>query len=258
MDKKMLELWYAYPDDLLKDGVAEGCAALLSDDERVRAGAFRFERDRREFLATRALVRTALSSHRATPPEGWRFSHSEFGKPSADPDCGLHFNLGNSHTLVVCLISDVSAVGVDVEPLGHMEQIAELAPSVFSSLELAQLDALQGGEKLSRGLSLWTLKESYIKARGMGLSMPLKRFSFLFGEDCGIRLELDPGMDDHAERWRFCLLDHAGHRIALMVDQVAGSDLQIWDLRHLAASPARLSSEEPEWFPRTAQCALEC
>jgi 4'-phosphopantetheinyl transferase len=251
--RRPLDLWFAYPDDLLKDEVAVACAALLTGDERARWQAFRFERDRREYLATRALVRAALSHYRAIPPQAWRFSCNEFGKPSTDPACGLEFNLANAHNLVVCLIAEGSAVGVDVEPYDHKEQIAELAPNVFSARELAQLDALNGVGKLDRGLSLWTLKESYIKARGMGLSLPLQKFSFLFGDAEGIRLELDPSLEDKAERWRFGLLEHAGHRIALMLERAAGSDVQVWESRPLLASPTLLPAGVAEWFPRIPQ-----
>jgi len=72
------------------------------------------------------------------------------------------------------------------------KQIMELVPKVFSPVEQAQLAALADAEKLDRALSLWTLKESYIKARGLGLLVPLDEFSFVFGGAEGIRLEIDP------------------------------------------------------------------
>ena len=249
MEKKLLDLWYAYPEDLLAEDVAAACASLLSEDERARWQRFRFEHGRREYLATHALVRTALSHYRETSPEHWRFTQNEFGKPAVDPDCGLRFNLANSRELVVCLVAEGAEVGVDVEPHARRGQIAKIAKEVFSPLELAQLDALSGSEKLDRGLSLWTLKESYIKARGMGLSLPLKKFSFLFDGARGINLELDPSLDDKAERWRFCLLEHAGHRIAAMTERSADTNLEIWEAHPLLAPPKRLPGCVAEWLP---------
>jgi 4'-phosphopantetheinyl transferase len=122
---------------------------------------------------------------------------------------------------------------------------------VFSALELAQLDALRGQERLHRALRLWTLKEAYIKARGMGLALPLNTFSFLFGGAEGIRLELDPAVDDEPGRWRFCLLDHAGHCIALMArrGEAAAPQLQIWKARPVCAPPVRLPAGGEMWFP---------
>jgi len=250
MDKEPLSLWCAYPDDLLTDRAEQACAQLLSEDEHARWQAFKFDRHAREYLATHALARTALAHYRPLAPQDWRFTLNSYGKPIAEPECGLRFNLSNSPGLVVCLIARGAEVGVDAEPCERAGEIAELAPDVFSPLELAQLEALRGQEKLDRVLRLWTLKEAYIKARGMGLTLPLKKFSFLFGGAEGIRLELDRDVDDKPGRWRFCLLEHAGHRIALMAGQAAAPELQIWEARPLSAPPARLAAGGELWFPQ--------
>jgi len=244
-----LQLWCAYPDDLLTDQVARACVSLLSEDERDRWQAFKFDRHRREYLATHALARTALSHCHPLAPEAWRFQLNNHGKPTTDPECGLRFNLSNSLGLVVCLIAYGVEVGVDVEPYERAGEIVELAPDVFSPQELAQLETLRGMEKLNRALSLWTLKESYIKARGMGLALPLDKFSFLFDSAERIRLDLDPCLEDLAERWQFCLIEHAGHRIALMVEQATAPKLQIWETRSLLAPPNQLAAGAQKWFP---------
>ena len=250
MDKKPLTLWCAYPADLQGDGVAAACAALLSDEERARVARFKFERNRLESLATRALVRTALSRSRPVSPRGWQFKSNAQGKPEVDPECGLRFNLSNSVGLVVCLVAEGgSDVGVDVELFERAEQIMEVLPKVFSPIEQAQLEALPEAERRDRALSLWTLKESYIKARGLGLLIPLDKFSFAFDESGGIRLEMDSSLDDTAERWRFCQIDHAGHRIAVMVDRSAADELELWEARPVLAPPVRVNLGTVRWFP---------
>lgn len=250
MDNEPLYLWFAHPGDLLSEAVTRRCEQLLSEDERERWQRFRFNRRRMEHLITRTLVRTALSHYHPLAPEAWRFKMNAYGKPTTDPDCGLRFNLSNSPELVACLISKGAEVGVDIEPHERAGSIVELAPQVFSPLEIAQLDEFAGQEKLDRALSLWTLKEAYIKARGMGLSLPLNKFSFLFGGRNGIRLEVDPSLCDEPERrWRFCLLNYAGHRIALMTERATAPDLQRWEARPVLAPPARLPDDEILWFP---------
>jgi 4'-phosphopantetheinyl transferase len=253
MNNKPLDLWYAYPDDLLSEQVAEACALLLSEDEQARWKRFRFPRHAREFLATRALVRTALSHYDPRAPAAWRFQANEHGKPAAEQAASLCFNLSNSPGLVVCLISHGAEVGVDVEPHERADTIAELAPDVFSPLELAQLEELRGIERADRALSLWTLKEAYIKARGLGLALPLNKFSYLFGGAEGIRLELDPSLGDEPGRWRFCLLDHAGHRIALMAEHATAPAVQMWETRLLPATPIRTPVGGEPWFPRVRE-----
>ena len=249
-DRSPLNLWLALPEDFSTDEVVRKYAPLLTEDERTRWQRFRYPRHRREYLATRALVRSALSHYRPLAPEEWRFQPNAHGKPATDPDCGLRFNLSNSLGLVVCLIGTGSDVGVDVESCERAQKIADLAPEVFSPLELAQLEALPIDEKLNRALSLWTLKEAYIKARGMGLSLQLSKFSFAFGGADGVRLELDASLcDEPGRKWRYCLHDHAGHRIALMADRQDVPDLELWEFRPLPASARRLPETRNPWFP---------
>ncbi len=266
-----LQLWYAWPADLSEAGVEAACAALLNDAERERAARFRFDRHRREYLASHALARTALSHAHPLPPHAWNYSVNAYGKPSPLPECGLRFNQSNSVELAVCLVAthgienETKAgpeVGVDVEAFSRAEEIVPLAPKVFSPAEQAQLNALPAAERPHRALSLWTLKEAYIKARGIGLALPLRSVSFLFGESQGIRLEVDPGVDLNPSLWRFCLLDHMQHRIALVVEAAAADNLEIraieipvleiFEARPPFAPPTRLPSGSETWFPLLA------
>ena len=141
MDKDTLHLWCAYPDDLRDEEAAQACIRLLSDEERARCQRFKFEKNRREYLATHALERIALSHHSGIAPDALRFRFNAYGKPAIDPDCGLRFNLSNSLSLVVCLISEGAEVGVDVESHARAASIAEVGPRMFSPEELAQLEA---------------------------------------------------------------------------------------------------------------------
>ncbi len=249
MEKQTLHLWCAYPGDLLDEEAAGACLRLLSEDEHERWRKFRFERHRREYLATHALARTALSHSSSPPPEAWQFKLNAHGKPSVDPECELRFNLSNSPDLVVCLIGKRMEVGVDVEPRARAKSIAEVGERMFSTEELAQLDSLREEQRPERRLRLWTLKEAYIKARGMGLALPLDRISFLFDEPEQIRMVLDPSLDDEPRRWRFCLLDHADHCIALMVENSAAPVLHFWEARLPSSVPARLIPATELWHP---------
>ena len=251
-DENTLDLWLAYPEDLLAAGAREACEAILGEKDLERAARYRFEQHQREFLTTRTLARTALSWHAGEAPEAWRFPTNEHGKPGIEPECGLRFNLSNSEAITVCLIARGREVGVDVEPRRRAAQIAEVARKAFSAQEREQLEALEGEARMERALTLWTLKEAYIKARGMGMALPLEKISFLFGGAAGIELAAGPEVDEAPQRWRFCLLDRAGHRIALMTEQNAEADpeLRVWEARPATAPPRRLEAGKQEWFPR--------
>jgi 4'-phosphopantetheinyl transferase len=121
---------------------------------------------------------------------------------------------------------------------------------VFSRAERSQLDELEGAAKLDRALSLWTLKEGYIKARGMGLALPLEKISFLYDGVEGIRLEIDSDVDTNPSRWQFCSFDHAGHRVAVVVEQENVAEMNLWEARPLLAPPSCLGACNARWFPR--------
>ena len=249
MNPDSVHLWCAYPDDLLDEESAQACANLLSEDERARWQALRFERHRREYLATHALLRNALSHYGNLAPADWRFTKNAHGKPAVEPRCGLRFNLSNALGLVVCLISGNAEVGVDVEPHPRAASIAEVAQRMFSPEELAQLRALREEEQRGRCMHLWTLKEAYVKARGIGMSLPTNKFSFLFDATGAVTLEIDPSLGDDPSRWRFCMLNHAGHSIALMVESSCMRELKVWEARAPIAAPAVLALASGPWFP---------
>lgn len=242
-DGNALHLWCAYPDDLVNEEAARSCEALLSAEEHARWQRFRSEHKRGEFLTTHALARMVLSHYRSRSPHDWRFTANAHGKPVLDPDCGLRFNLSHSPGLAVCLVVDAAVeVGVDVEAISRAAQIAEVAHKAFSTTELALLDALVQAERLDRCLSLWTLKEAYVKARGVGMgsALPLRDISFLFDEAGAVRLEVDRSLDENAARWDFRLLDHAGHRVAVAAEGTCGWDLEMWEARPADAPPKKI------------------
>lgn len=250
MNANTFHLWCAFPADLLKEEAAAACAALLNGEETARWQRFRFDRHRRAFLATHALVRSALSCYRPTRAADWQFVAGEHGKPALTPGCGLRFNLSNALDLVVCLVAERAEVGIDTEPHSRAEEILALAADVFSAQERDQLNALPAGAQPARALSLWTLKEAYVKARGLGLSLPLADFSFLFDPGGDIRLVLTPALHDAAQNWRFTLLDHAGHRIALVVEAAAAGAIELLEARPPFAAPTKIDLPLIEWFPR--------
>ena len=84
-------------------------------------------------------------------------------------------------------------MGVDVEDTERSGETVEIADQFFSPLEAAALRALPADRQRARFFDYWTLKEAYIKARGMGLAIPLEQFSFLLDDwPAPIRVAFDP------------------------------------------------------------------
>jgi 4'-phosphopantetheinyl transferase len=127
----------------------------------------------------------------------------------------LSFNIAHTDGLIVCACA-MSTVGVDTELVRTDRAPLDVADRYFSQAEVAELRALPREAQPERFFQYWTLKESYIKATGKGLSTPLDRFSFLLERPGRIELSIDASLEDHARRWRSWVLEAApGYLVAL-------------------------------------------
>ena len=91
---------------------------------------------------------------------------------------------------------------------------------------MAALRKLPEKEQLDRFFLYWTLKESYIKARGMGLVIPLSHFSFLF--ENAISIAFDPRLEDDPESWQFTALSYSRrHAVAASFRCKAGEEVRL-------------------------------
>jgi 4'-phosphopantetheinyl transferase len=193
------QLWWVNPDVFVASPAA---LALLSEAERAQHQRFIPPQKRHEYLVTRVLVRTVLGRALGVAPQTLQFIANEWGRPALWPPAPLHFNVSHTDGLVLCLVSPDPAIGVDTERLARAPDLLALAPTVFAPQELRDLAALPASEQAHRAVLLWTLKESYIKARGMGLALPLDGFAFRFDAD-RVRLEVSPALEDDGNRWQF-------------------------------------------------------
>lgn len=198
-----VHLFYGDPADLAAPEAASQARTLLTGDERERIERYRFERDRLVSLATRVLVRRVLSRYHGVLPAAWRFEATAHGRPFVAGDAPrVSFNLANTHGLVVCAVAASDDVGVDVERIDRKAPL-EIVDRYFAPSEVAALRALPEAERPRRFFDLWTLKESYIKARGLGLAIPLDGFAFHLRAGAPPRITIEPRLSDDANRWRF-------------------------------------------------------
>jgi 4'-phosphopantetheinyl transferase len=226
----IVDLWWWCYEPISDPGSWAAYEGFMSPDERQRHQKFRFESDRRLFLATRVLVRTVLSRYAPVVPGEWRFAVSAHGKPHVgSPSVAplIHFNLANTAGLVVCAVSAAhDLLGVDAEPVASDQEFSGLANRYFSPWEARELRTLPVCERPRRFTAYWTLKESYIKARGLGLNLPLDQFRFVIGDNQASILFHSPELGNCAN-WRFALVDAPPrYMIAVGVD-TGGASLSL-------------------------------
>ena len=104
-----------------------------------------------------------------------------------------------------------------------------VAHRYFSPPEVEALRALPENEQLDRFFLYWTLKESYIKARGMGLAIPLSQFSFAIASD--ISIAFAPKLDDDPDSWQFTAMSF-GRRHALAASMRRGAQEDVRLILH--------------------------
>ncbi|MBD1915175.1 MULTISPECIES: 4'-phosphopantetheinyl transferase superfamily protein [Cyanophyceae] len=190
----------------------------LDDRERSRYERFRFNQHRQEYLVAHALLRSCLSRYGDRQPWEWAFSTNDYGRPELSEGNGslpLRFNLSHTTSLVACAVTRFADVGVDVEYTARKGDLAAIAKTSFAPEELAELNRLTGMAWRDRFFDLWTLKEAYIKARGLGLSLPLQQCVFQFEPKTATPIQC---CADSAEDWVFELLSPTPqHRLAVAV-----------------------------------------
>lgn len=180
--------------------------ATLSASEQDRYEDIRAPRIKQQYWQARWAVREALSCYAPeVTPQQWQFSRNDYGRPSVQgPQLAfpLDFNISHTRGALVMAFTAREAVGVDVEYIQRQCRALAVAQRYFSASELADLRALPEPLQRARFFDLWTLKEAYIKACGMGLAIPLGSFSFDFAAP-EIGIAFDERRKDKPERWRF-------------------------------------------------------
>jgi 4'-phosphopantetheinyl transferase len=235
-----IDIWCAFCDAITDPALLQRYGALLTDTERSQQARFHFAEDRHRYLITRALLRTTLSRYADMPPERWRFVPNAYGRPAIANEgiSGLTFNLSHSRKLVALAVARNCGLGIDTEDALTRSPPLEIADRFFAPEEVASLRALPADRHLERFFQYWTLKESYIKARGMGLSLPLDQFAFEFSAASRVSLTVRPQLQDVAENWRFwqwwvesgearCDGPRPQHMLALCAEHIRGESLQL-------------------------------
>jgi 4'-phosphopantetheinyl transferase len=180
--------------------VVERMRSLLADDERRRADAFRFERDRARYTVGRALLRGLLARYTGASPRSLEFEYGEFDKPALPG--GPSFNLAHSGPVALYAFAAEGEIGVDVELEGAEHEGDGIAERFFSPAEVGVLRSLEPVRRPRAFLTCWTRKEAFIKARGDGLSLPLDSFDVTLAPDVPAALLRTAWSGEEPGRWQ--------------------------------------------------------
>ncbi|OQX76898.1 MAG: hypothetical protein B6D64_09075 [Bacteroidetes bacterium 4484_276] len=164
-------------------------SAYLPDSSAKKASRFKHVSDAQRQILGEVLTRAALCNEFNLDNHNICFGYSSIKKPFLSGRRDIHFNISHSGKWVVCAVSE-KEVGIDVEKIRKIN--FNVARRFFSTTEVDQLFSLPEKAQLNYFFDLWTLKESYLKALGTGLTKPLS--SFTVGQSQGkIKLVDDEG-----------------------------------------------------------------
>lgn len=171
-------MWHAALDR--EEKVLGRLEATLSLEEKARADRFHFAIDKNRFVVARGLLRELLGRYLGQAPDSLEFSYGKHGKPflsGENVSSGICFNLSHSAGLVVYAIAKERSLGIDVEHVQPESAGEDIAKRYFSAREVSDLRTLPPEARVEGFFHCWTRKEAYLKAKGMGLQIPLDGFS---------------------------------------------------------------------------------
>jgi 4'-phosphopantetheinyl transferase len=201
----------------------------LSVDEIARAERFRVPKVREQFIVARGTLRTLLGRYLGIDPAEAAFVYGPLGKPALAErwaDTSIHFNLSHSGDVALYAFSVGRELGVDVERHRPAEKIEGIASRFFSPRECAALQALPDEQRRELFFRYWTVKEAYLKARGKGLSVPLRQ----------VEVSFPPGSSP------------------VIHDSSGSGDWSCRELPHEPPYTAAVVAEGQEWRPLCWQC----
>ena len=171
-DTRGIELWLV---DLVRYPVQERQVSLNAV-ELDRASRFKFQDDRRRYLAAHCALREIIGLRLDRAPASLQFFEQDQGKPSLLSEPGqahnsLRFSLSHSEDLALVGLADGFEIGVDIETLRAIDDIWPLAEQCLTRTECEELRATPSQQQSSAFLRGWTRKEACLKAIGTGLSL---------------------------------------------------------------------------------------
>lgn len=176
------QLFLCLYDNIDFDTLENTYFSWLNPSEVERFHRIKHRDTQKQFFLTRILLRQQLSKTVAQSPSTLKFETSNHGRPSL-LGYNVDFNVSHTKNLIAIAINTTSRVGVDVENNSRNGQYTDIVEHYFHDSECQQI-----GDHTDSFFKIWTLKEAYIKALGLGLQKSLKSFYFDIGNSEKITL----------------------------------------------------------------------
>lgn len=157
----------------------------VSPYRRQKIALLKHKKDKNRSLGAALSLNAALKTY-GLEERSMEYDLEEQGKPVFRYYPEIHFSLSHSGDFAICSIGEVES-GSDIEWVRSGK--ARLAERFFAEEELAWIrKAASTGEQEDRMFRIWTMKESFLKVTGFGMSLPLKEFAVVMEDEGAISL----------------------------------------------------------------------
>ena len=147
--------------------------SYLSPQEKDKSNRFIYEHLRSRYIISHGILRVLLGHYLGIEAHQIEYTYNPYQKPFCKQAPKLSFNMSHSKDYACYIFSFDYKVGIDIEFINTDLDITALLPSVATSSEILALNTLNPSEKIFSFYKMWTLKEAFLKALGVGLSYPL-------------------------------------------------------------------------------------
>lgn len=162
---------------------------LLSEAESARASEIGSLSQRKAFVASRSLVRQALSVALNCLPQAVPILSQANGKPGVLGQ-GIQFNISHCEDWSAMAWSAESAVGVAVDVIRPVRSIEDIVANFFPPIAQRAFHAAATQHKTATFFHWWTRVEAALKASGRGLDDSYECLDGVLHEAC----DLVPGV----------------------------------------------------------------
>ena len=187
---------------------------LLSPYRQQKIALLKHEKDKNRSLGAGIALDHALMTY-GLRERGIEYEFGEWGKPALKYHPNIHFSISHSGDYAICSIGD-KPMGNDIELIkpGRLK----VADRFFAREELEWMYAVQDEEEVTRRMfRIWTMKESFLKVTGKGISLPLGDFAVVMDEEQD-RIRIKHTFNaryDHVKEYQ----DITGYRVAVCCEE---------------------------------------
>lgn len=145
--------------------------SLLSQEERIKASFYTEKSVRNRYIIGRGVLRCILSQWLNVPAKELCIAMNSWGKPSIP---GIHFNLSHAEDKMILCLSFEVGLGVDIEKIHQDAWVQDIEEMLFSRKEKEHAASMSPEFRLRYFFLVWTKKEAWLKAMGLGMNMDLR------------------------------------------------------------------------------------